>query len=65
MVDLAPLLAQRFLQGQRIALGKEEIAIPAGLGRVRVYHAGRLIGTGIMQEYGVLAPERLIATANM
>jgi tRNA pseudouridine55 synthase len=54
-------LAKRFLQGQRIALGKEALAIPAGLGRVRVYHDARLLGTGTMQEYGVLAPERLIA----
>ena len=61
-VALTADLAKRFLQGQRIALGKEEIAIPAELGRVRVYCDERLLGTGNMQEYGVLAPERLIAT---
>jgi tRNA pseudouridine55 synthase len=61
-VQLTPELAMRFLQGQRIALGKEGIAIPAQLGRVRVYGETRLLGTGNMQEYGVLAPERLIAT---
>ena len=61
-VALTPELAARFLQGQRIALGKESIAIPLELGRVRVYCAARLLGTGNMQEYGVLAPERLIAT---
>lgn len=62
-VALTPELAIRFLQGQRIALGKEGIAIPAQLGRVRVYGDARLLGTGNMQEYGVLAPERLIATS--
>lgn len=62
-VALTQALAQRFLQGQRIALGKEELVIPLELGRVRVYQDARLLGTGIMQEYGVLAPERLIATA--
>ena len=61
-VALTPELATRFLQGQRIALGKEGIAIPAELGRVRVYGDTRLLGTGNMQQYGVLAPERLIAT---
>ncbi|WP_317201107.1 tRNA pseudouridine(55) synthase TruB [Janthinobacterium sp.] len=64
VLALTEELAKRFLQGQRIALGKEEVAIPAELGRVRVYHGERLLGTGTMQEYGVLAPERLIATAH-
>lgn len=62
-VSLTPELASRFLQGQRIALGKEGLLIPDGLGRVRVYRDCSLLGTGTMQEYGVLAPERLIATA--
>ena len=62
-LDLTAETARRFLQGQRIALGKEALAIPAETGRVRVYHDGRLLGTGTLQEYGVLAPERLIATA--
>lgn len=61
-VALTADLAKRFLQGQRIALGKEDVAIPAEPGRVRVYCDERLLGTGNMQEYGVLAPERLIAT---
>jgi tRNA pseudouridine55 synthase len=56
-------LARRFLQGQRLALGKEDIAVPSEQGRVRVYHDARLLGTGIMQEYAILAPERLIAAA--
>ncbi|MDC8757281.1 tRNA pseudouridine(55) synthase TruB [Janthinobacterium fluminis] len=63
-VSLTAELAKRFLQGQRLALGKEEaVAVPAELGRVRVYADGRLLGTGTMQEYAILAPERLIATA--
>ena len=62
-LELTMDTARRFLQGQRIALGKDDIAAPAGTGRVRVYHGGRLLGTGLMQEFGVLAPERLIATA--
>ena len=57
-------LARRFLQGQRLALGKEALTLPAGEGRMRVYHDGRLLGTGTMQEYSILAPERLIATAH-
>ena len=58
-------LARRFLHGQRISLGKEQIDLPALQGRVRVYRVtdGNLLGTGTMQEFGVLAPERLISTA--
>ena len=56
-------LAKRFLQGQRLSLGKEGIDIPVELQRVRVYRGsdGRLLGTAQMKEFGVLAPERLIA----
>jgi tRNA pseudouridine55 synthase len=61
-LELTPELAKRFLQGQRLALGKEALTFPPGEGRMRVYHDGQLLGTGIMQEYAVLAPERLIAT---
>jgi tRNA pseudouridine55 synthase len=63
-VELTPELAKRFLNGQRLALGREPVTIPAEQGRVRVYHDGRLLGTAILQEYGVLAPERLISTAS-
>ena len=64
-LSLSDELARRFLHGQRLSLGKEDIALPASHGRVRVYRAdGRhLLGTGTMQEFGVLAPERLISTA--
>ena len=60
-VMLTEELARRFLQGQRLALGKESVAVPAEQGRVRVYHDAKLLGTGMLQEYAILAPERLIA----
>jgi tRNA pseudouridine55 synthase len=61
-VELTPELAVRFLQGQRLALGKEAaVVVPAELGRVRVYSEGKLLGTAQLQEYAILAPERLIA----
>eukprot|EP01114_Cavostelium_apophysatum_P003052 TRINITY_DN12788_c0_g1_i2.p2 TRINITY_DN12788_c0_g1~~TRINITY_DN12788_c0_g1_i2.p2 ORF type:complete len:221 (-),score=43.03 TRINITY_DN12788_c0_g1_i2:59-721(-) len=60
-VELSPELAKRFLNGQRLALGKEEGMVPGELGRVRVYHDGKLLGTANLQEYAILAPERLIA----
>ncbi|NHZ37139.1 tRNA pseudouridine(55) synthase TruB [Massilia rubra] len=64
-VQLTEELAKRFLQGQRLALGKEEgLALPETLGRVRVYHETRLLGTANLQEYAILAPERLIAAAH-
>ena len=60
-IALTDELARRFLQGQRLALGKEAIEVPGEQGRVRVYHDGKLLGTGLLQEYAILAPERLIA----
>jgi tRNA pseudouridine55 synthase len=60
-VVLTDELAARFLNGQRLALGRETVVLPEQQGRVRVYHDGKLLGTAILQEYGVLAPERLIA----
>ena len=60
-VDLTPELAARFLNGQRLALNREAVALPEQGGRVRVYNDGKLLGTATLQEYGVLAPERLIA----
>ena len=60
-VELTPDLAKRFLNGQRLALGKESVMVPSEPGRVRVYHDGKLLGTANLQEYAILAPERLIA----
>lgn len=62
-IRLTPSLTQRFLQGQRIALGREGIEVPEQGGRVRVYREdGQLLGTAQVLPFGVLAPERLIVT---
>ena len=57
-------MARRFLHGQRLALGMQAV-VEAGVGRVRVYCANnrRLLGIAQLQEFGVLAPERLIVQA--
>lgn len=62
-VSLSDELAKRFLHGQRLALGKEGVATQ-DVGRVRVYRDSdrSLLGTAQLMEFGVLAPERLIAT---
>jgi tRNA pseudouridine55 synthase len=60
-VRLNAELAKRFLNGQRLALGKEPVAVPAEEGRVRVYLDDKLLGTAMLGEYSILAPERLIA----
>lgn len=62
-VDLTLELARRFLHGQRLPLGRENLVLPTEPGRVRVYRAsdGALLGTGKLNEFGVLAPERLVA----
>lgn len=64
-VQLTSDLAKRFLQGQRLPLRKEpEAVVPADyIGRVRVYHDSKLLGTAQLQKFAILAPERLIATA--
>ncbi|WP_322348674.1 tRNA pseudouridine(55) synthase TruB [Undibacterium parvum] len=63
-VLLSDDLARRFLQGQRLALGKEEVQIPEQFGRVRVYRESnrQLLGSAQLQEYAILAPERLVST---
>ena len=63
-IKLPAPLAARFLHGQRLALGREDLALPAQEGRVRVYdeEGRRLLGTAQLREYGVLAPERLVAS---
>ena len=60
-VQLNAELAKRFLNGQRLALGKEAVTVPSAEGRVRVYLDDKLLGTAILGEYSILAPERLIA----
>jgi tRNA pseudouridine55 synthase len=56
-------LADRFCHGQRLSLNSCGLALPKQPGRIRVYRLanGGLLGTGQLAEYGVLAPERLIA----
>ncbi|MYM82202.1 tRNA pseudouridine(55) synthase TruB [Duganella sp. FT50W] len=61
-VQLNAELAKRFLNGQRLPLGKEpSIVVPPTQGRVRVYLDDKLLGTAILGDYSILAPERLIA----
>jgi tRNA pseudouridine55 synthase len=56
-VELDGELTQRFRQGQRLAIDAQ----PKG-GRVRVYGADNtLLGTATVNEWGVVAPERLIS----
>jgi len=68
-IQLTDELAGRFLHGQRLSLQKEVAdlvqPIPLKLGRLRVYRLsdGKLLGSGMLQEYQVLAPERLISTS--
>lgn len=57
-------MAKRFLSGHRSALGKGDITVPAEQGRVRVYHGVALLGTAKLQEFSILAPERLIAAVH-
>jgi tRNA pseudouridine55 synthase len=55
-------LANRFRQGQRISLDRAGVAAPCESGRVRVYQAPHcLLGTALLSEGDVLAPERLLA----
>jgi tRNA pseudouridine55 synthase len=63
-VMLPDEMAKRFLHGQRLALAKEGLMPPHAAGRVRVYREtdSSLLGTAQLMEFGVLAPERLIAT---
>ncbi|GAB3548934.1 tRNA pseudouridine(55) synthase TruB [Noviherbaspirillum agri] len=61
-IRLPDPLAKRFLHGQRLALGKENVSLPCREGRVRVYRLedGQLLGTAHMMPYDILAPERLV-----
>lgn len=63
MVFLPDELSQRFLHGQRLPLLKEGISFAADSMRVRVYREAdkKLLGTAQIREFGILAPERLIA----
>jgi len=55
-------LASRFRQGQRISLDRAGVTAPCESGRVRVYQAPhRLLGTALLTDGDILAPERLLA----
>jgi tRNA pseudouridine55 synthase len=61
-LDLDDALANRFRQGQRISLDRAGIAAPCESGRVRVYQVPhRLLGTAMLMDGDILAPERLLA----
>lgn len=62
-VDLPEQLAKRFMHGQRLVLDKEGVPTSGQFGRVRIYHADdhRLLGTGQVMEFNILAPERLVS----
>lgn len=55
-IDLDDVLADRFVQGQRLPLGPGR---PTGRVRVVGPHA-RLLGTAQLDEHGLLAPQRLV-----
>lgn len=65
VINLSDELADRFLHGQRLSLSKAGMVFDETLGRRRVVRQsdGKLLGSAILQEYQVLAPERLIATS--
>lgn len=62
-IELPDALAERFLHGQRLSLFKEGFNLTMRLGRKRVYRQSdhKLLGSGLLQEYQILAPERLIS----
>jgi tRNA pseudouridine55 synthase len=64
-IYLSDELGTRFLHGQRLALGKAEGGQAHIAGRVRVYNDADkcLLGTAMLTDYGLLAPERLVAFA--
>jgi len=65
-IYLSDALAERFLHGQRISLAKEGLEVGEELGRRRVYRHSdqQLLGSALLQEFQVLAPERLISTSH-
>lgn len=62
-VQLSEEQARRFMHGQRLSLEKENLFVPGLTERVRIYDAAsqKLLGTALIRQGNVLAPERLIA----
>ncbi len=63
LIELSTELSRRFMHGQRLSLEKEKLPLFEMGQRVRVYDAvhRRLLGTAIIKDYRILAPERLIS----
>jgi tRNA pseudouridine55 synthase len=59
-IDLSPILATRFLQGQRLSMGREGIVLPDAVREARIYHEDRLLGVADITPEGLLAPRRLV-----
>ena len=64
-VHLSDELAERFLHGQRVSLAKAGVPVMMDPGRKRVYRESdnQLLGSAILKEFQVLAPERLISNS--
>jgi len=61
VITLNEELARRFLHGQRLSLEKAGVSSMPAEGRVKVVTSNStLLGTGQLQPFGVLAPERLV-----
>lgn len=62
-VQLSEEQSKRFMHGQRLSLEKENLLVADSAQRVRVYDAAsrQLLGTAIIKQGSILAPERLIA----
>ncbi len=65
-IQLSDTLAERFLHGQRISLAKEGFPEVFALGRKRVYRQSdqQFLGSALLQEFQVLAPERLVSATS-
>jgi tRNA pseudouridine55 synthase len=59
-IDLSPILATRFLQGQRLSMVREGIVLPDEVREARIYHEDRLLGVADITLEGLLAPRRLV-----
>ena len=60
-LTLPDALSGRYRHGQRLSVIKENIPMPGGEGRYRIYDAaGTFLGTAQLRADGVLAPERLV-----
>ncbi len=62
-LTLSDGLSGRYRHGQRLSIIKENIPVPGGEGRYRIYDpSGTFLGTAQLRADGILAPERLVAS---